>query len=331
MPASSTALSTATLRPKTDEQGRPLDDSQQDARKLLVDFNPETLQITLSNTVDRGQAGRPAQTVTESTARLGMTLVFDSTTTGQDVRVKTNKIASMMDPVQATAGRGGQQRGEGRKVPSVVIFEWGTIRFEGYIDSYREDLDFFSADGVPLRASLALSLTQQELSFGPSEDDARVAGGVLGNLNTLAQAESMPIDPTKSIGSGASAAGSSSAARSLAAANGIENLRLPGVSSLIIGAGGSGGAPLSFSSAAGSGGQAADGPFAALRLPAGGEPLRSRPLLSVQSAAPPACGVGIGSRTPFGVGGKALSAGSGSMGADVGQRSEPGGRIVFDE
>ena len=40
------------------------------------------------------------------------------------------------------------------------LFLWGTFQFTGLVDSYNETLEFFSASGVPLRASVSLSLTE---------------------------------------------------------------------------------------------------------------------------------------------------------------------------
>lgn len=330
MPDMVPPVTAATLRPKTGDRGRALDAAQQESRKVTVHFNPESLQLTLTNTVQKGQAGRPTQTVSESTAKLGMTLLFDTTLTGEDVRVTTSKIASMMDPVQVTQPglTGIAQRN--RKVPAVVIFEWGTITFEGYIDSYKEDLDFFSSEGVPLRASLTLSITQQERNFNARDDVAYDRSGVARQLNLSSDAQSMAHDPQQSLGSAAAAAGDPLAARQLGTANGIENLRLPGVSMVMVtGQEGQGGG----SSPAGgvSGSQAAAGPFSGLRSQQAAEPYRSRTTMAVEDNPPQGAGSGIGPGTPFAIGGKANSGGSGSMGADVGVRSDLGSRIAFEE
>ena len=105
----------------------------------------------------------PPQLVTETTAKLSLELLFDTTDTGSDVRAQTFQIAQLMQPRP-----GPRQEGEQRGVPAIVLFEWGSFVFEGYIDSYKETLDFFAPEGVPLRATLSLSLTEQAKPFqGP--------------------------------------------------------------------------------------------------------------------------------------------------------------------
>ena len=336
MPERVPPVTTATLRPKTDERGRNLSAAQQEQKKVSVDFNPETLQITLTNTVQKGQGGKPAQTVTESTAKLSFTLIFDTTTTGEDVRVRTSKIATMMDPVQVTTpGTGSGSGGSGpkkRKVPAIVIFEWGTIAFEGYIDSYKEDLDFFSSEGVPLRASLAMSITQQERTFRARDDVAFDRSGVSRQLDLASDTQSMAQDPTNDMTKTAAAAGDPSAARLLGAANGIENLRLPGVSSVLV-TGQEGRGAVSFSASVGlsGGGSAPGGAFAKLHVQASAEPFRPRATLSVPENQTMGASLGIGAGTPIAVGGRACSGGSGSMGADVGVKADVAARIRFEE
>lgn len=338
MPERIPPVTTATLRPRTDERGRNLSAAQQEQKKVAVDFNPETLQITLTNLVQKGQGGKPAQTVTESTAKLSFTLIFDSTTTGEDVRVRTGKIAAMMDPVQVTTPGSGSSSGSGasgprrRKVPAIVFFEWGTIAFEGYIDSYREDLDFFSSEGVPLRASLAISITQQERTFRARDDVAYDRSGVSRQLDLAGDAQSMAQDPTSDLARTAASAGDPAATRLLGVANGIENLRLPGVSSVLV-TGQEGRGAVSFSASAGlsGGGGTPGGAFARLHVQTSAEPSRPRATLSVPDEQPAGVSLGIGAGTPIAVGGRACSGGSGSMGADVGVKADMGARIRFEE
>jgi hypothetical protein len=86
-----------------------------------------------------------------------MDLVFDTTDTGEDVRGHTGQIARFMQPV------GGGNENE--NVPPVVEFAWGSYKFQGMLDSYQETLDFFAASGVPLRASVHLSMASQDKVF----------------------------------------------------------------------------------------------------------------------------------------------------------------------
>lgn len=176
----------ATLTALTDDEGQELSEGAREP--VTVHFNPETLNLTLTNTVQKGRRGQPPQIVTAATGKLSMQLVFDTTTTGRDVRENTSRVAMMMDPDQSATGRG-QSRGN-NKVPARLIFEWGTIRFTGYMDSYKEKIEFFSREGVPLRSVVDLSITQSERDFSPgeqSQEQARALQTRVGqNLDAIA-------------------------------------------------------------------------------------------------------------------------------------------------
>ena len=77
-------------------------------------------------------------------------------TPATDVRDVTGKIA------QAARAR---RRTANKKFAPKVEFGWGTYSFKGVVEQYKETIDFFSADGVPLRASVNLTLASQELTF----------------------------------------------------------------------------------------------------------------------------------------------------------------------
>jgi len=110
-------------------------------------FNPTSLQYSINNTLEQGSGKQKSRKVGDSTGKLSMELVYDTTDTGTDVRITTQTVAMLMRP-----------EGKGQLTP-VVRVTWGIFKFEGVLDSYRETLDFFSTDGVPLRASLSLSFS----------------------------------------------------------------------------------------------------------------------------------------------------------------------------
>jgi hypothetical protein len=328
-----------------------------------VFFNPESLDLTLTNTIQKGQRRRPAQTVTESTGKLSMVLIFDTTMNGRDVREDTHKVAQMMDPVQSSATRGGQ--GQERKIPSIVVFEWATVKFEGYIDSYKETIDFFSDEGVPLRATVDLSLTQQERTFAPNTGADYDSSGVLGQPAFGEESSSGVGSPTAvpdsdvqtmNMGAGetltqaAQAAGDPGAARRLATQNGIENMRMPGVDEIAVADGpsrGAAGIGVGFST----GGTASAGfsasaafntqtaglstatgsAFAGLNIKASAQIPRPRVKLSLGIDSPPGVDTGIGIGTDFGAGGEIKTAGGGSMSADVGIDADFEAGITFED
>lgn len=126
---------------------------------IKVHFNPVSLQYTVANTLSQQGSGKK-QYVNQSTAKLTMDLVFDTTETGTDVRIATSQIAKLMEP-------GGKEGDTKRAVPDVVNFEWGSFSFKGMVESYKETLDFFAPEGVPLRASVNLTLSKQDKVFEP--------------------------------------------------------------------------------------------------------------------------------------------------------------------
>jgi len=191
---------------------------------IPVHFNPVSLQLQISNTNSgqKSSAGKAAQNNAETTTKLTMDLVFDSTDTGEDVAITTSKLRAFVAP-PAPAGK---QTTEKPALP-LLLFEWGTLRFRGVADSYKETIDFFSANGVPLRSSLNLTLSRQDGIFDPASDKAPKDAGTV--------ADDLFDTPTANASDVANAAGAPSAARSLAAANGQESLRFGAGAGLTVG------------------------------------------------------------------------------------------------
>ncbi len=187
------------------------------SEKIEVHFNPESLQYTITNNLqNQGSGNSTKQYVSDSTGKLTMELVFDSTGSGEDVRLKTNKIARLMEP----SGSGNE------KAPPVVSFEWGLYKFKGMVDTYKETIDYFSANGVPLRASINLGMSSQDDVF-EGGSNARNAGT---GDSAGAPNPSVPTNPVqgKGLTDLATRAGDPAAAKNIAASNGVENMRFPG-------------------------------------------------------------------------------------------------------
>jgi hypothetical protein len=367
-------LKKASITPQTDETGRALSDGQQESRRCVVDFNPETLEYNLSGTTASGRGNRPAQSVSESTSRLTMELVFDTTTTGSDVRYKTHKLVQMFDPVQNNgggAGAGGGIGGAGspsdvpsqndappqdipqspssdepRRVPSIVIFEWGTIRFEGYISSYSETMELFSSEGIPLRCAVSLTITQQERSFAPP-DKAQTASGINGQLDLGSSAMSLNLGAGVGLSMSMSVGiGASGSMKGIAEFNGIESLRMPEVDSVLVAGAGAGGGPVAFSAGAGAGfgagigigggagisagGSATASAFAGLNTQASaGVSMSGGASLGIGLGASSSGQIGLGGNSNFCTGGAATNQGSGSMSAEVGINASLSAGIEF--
>lgn len=199
--------------------------------EVTVHFNPASLQYTLSNTVEPAPGGRRVQYVSQTTAKLTMDLVFDTTHNGQDVRTETAKMAKFLKPHGPS----------GRRVPPVVEFSWGTYGFRGTVEQYRETMDFFSPEGVPLRSGINLTLTTNDATFDPNTSgrtsvDGVPAGGAAGAAPQ--EVANVPVPGAGKPGGAAGLAnslGSPAAARSIAAANGSQSLRFSGGAELAVG------------------------------------------------------------------------------------------------
>jgi len=196
----------------------------QGADPIEVQFNPVSLVYEVSNSLD--QQNRDAtrrQIVTQSNARLSVELQFDSTPTGESVREQTLPIKRLLRPDEADT------RARLDIVPPVVRFEWGTFLFSGLIESYRETLDFFSPEGVPLRAQVSLAMTQQTRATEP----ARTGGGRRTPASTpavIGQCTPQGVDGAAGVagrlfGAGMAAGQALGLARGIAAANGESSLR----------------------------------------------------------------------------------------------------------
>jgi len=150
-----------------------------------VQFNPETLSLALSNQVAGGdQAGGSAiQFNSKGTTKLTFDLIFDVTDPKIDQRFNgenkpesrtdVRKISKLVSDFMRTERTGTGD--DTRFVPPGVRFSWGTFRFDGVVDSLSEKLDFFSDQGVPLRSTVGVSITKQDVdvNFNAPASDAQ--------------------------------------------------------------------------------------------------------------------------------------------------------------
>ncbi len=330
--------------------------------EVPVHFNPASLQYTISNTIkDEGKDDDKKQFVTQSSAKLSMDLVFDTTHSGEDVRKFTNQTAKLLKPIQ---------NGKNKKVPPVVEFDWGLYSFKGIVEQYKETLDFFAASGVPLRASVNITLSRLKAVF---ESDTSGTSNVSGGDLDPTVVSPSPQGPNGGPAGLANRLGDPRAARSIAALNGSASLRFGGGGELALnagldlkaaaafsaggdfGIGASAGAGLSMG--AGLGGSFSASAGAGLSLSGGGG-------LGFQAGA--SAGVGVstsgsasafadlrsgfssnlsmpdgrqlltgglavngGTGVQFGLGGQAQIKGEASLSADVGANADLRGRITF--
>jgi hypothetical protein len=225
-----------------------------------VHFNPNSLQVTISNTLEEKGKDRK-QYVTKTAAKLTMDLVFDTTHDGSDVRTHTQKISKLMGPPGESKNK---TRKQAKFIPPVVAFEWGTYKFQGILESYKETLEFFAPNGTPLRAAVNLTMSSQDKLFEPIEANSFDTRGALALEPVV-----LPAGPGGAADL-ANEGGDPEAARELGELNDQESLRFPSGPALAVdpeielggpvafatggaGAGAEAGAGVGFGAAAGAG------------------------------------------------------------------------------
>ena len=198
--------------------GRP----EQVSEWVDVHFNPASLQLQVSNELKDTRNNERKQYVAKASAKLTMELQFDTTDTGADVTQTTKKLQAFVAPPL-------NQQNQSQVPPPVVVFEWGRVKFKGIAESYKETIDFFSANGVPLRASVNLTLSRQDQVFDDAPGTAPQDAGPMD--------DDLALDtPATSAADVANAGESPDAARAVAQANGHENLRFGNGSPLTVSA-----------------------------------------------------------------------------------------------
>jgi hypothetical protein len=205
------------------------------AQQFDVDFNPSTMDYTVTINA-QGEGGQTQQAAGQASAKLNLELIFDSTDTGDDVRAKTNKVEKMLRPSAGTGGANAPQA-----APPMVTFEWGAFKFVGLVDSFKQTMDFFSANGVPLRALITLSMSQPNYQFDQADS------GKKGNVDQPF------VLPDGSASQLALDVGDPTAARSIATANGLDSLRSAAGGEVAVGGSVSIGAAVAFSAGGGAG------------------------------------------------------------------------------
>ncbi len=201
-----------------------------------VQFNPDSLKVSFANQIaspsgsgdNNGPQAR--QFVGAGTTKLSVTLYFDVTSElpqelpqVNDVRKLTQRIAYFITPV-------GDPKGKPKKfIPPAVRFLWGSFQFDGIMESMEETLELFSLEGRPLRASVAIALTQQKITAfaynAANEPPAATRrGGPAAGTSPVTEA---PAGATvQSLAANKPGGGAGPDWQAIAQANGIENPRM---------------------------------------------------------------------------------------------------------
>lgn len=201
------------------------DDNQQvqeTGRVVPVQFNPETLSVAFSNKSAGGdqRGGSAIQFVGQGETKLNFEIWFDVTAPDPDapgetdVRKLTEKVVKFIQP---------QPSGEEDKfIPPGIRFLWGTFLFDGIVQSIDESLEFFSPEGKPLRAKIAINISKQEIQF----QFGKQTGPGLGGAPSPGTAPLAAPAAGDSVQSTLGKMGKQDQWQQVADANGIDNPRL---------------------------------------------------------------------------------------------------------
>lgn len=196
---------------------------KQAGKKVEVQFNPETLKLSFSNQVDTGdQSKGPSamQFVKQGTTKLTMQLWFDVTAVTEGGK-KTDDVRKLTQEVIYFMNAQGSKKDPKKLILPAVRFHWGNFSFVGVVDSIEESIEFFSSEGIPLRSSLSLSMSQQKILMAKFKDRVQPGGGMAPGIKPLDQAQA-----GATVQSLADKLGKGGNWQEIAAANNIENPRL---------------------------------------------------------------------------------------------------------
>ncbi|HEX6660516.1 MAG TPA: peptidoglycan-binding protein [Sphingomicrobium sp.] len=193
-------------------------------KKVDVQFNPESMKVTLANQVEQPKSGDQSagtagiQFVGAGNSKLALTLWFDVTAMTDspldDVRRLTRDVVYFMNPKPS-------EKDKSKLSPPGMRFSWGSFIFDGVVEGLEESLEFFSAAGKPLRASISLTMVQQKILVAKFEDSGVLQGRPGQRPFTAAK-------QNQSLQQMADASGKGGNWQPIADANGIEDpLRMP--------------------------------------------------------------------------------------------------------
>lgn len=123
-------------------------------------FNPHEYSLSKSNTWKANEnisKNAPTATFKSGGAQvLKLSLHFDTLEEGGDVRDITDKLWKMME-----VDEDNKNSESGKGAPPEVAFEWGRLYFRSVITNMTQKFTLFTADGVPVRCAVNITLEQK--------------------------------------------------------------------------------------------------------------------------------------------------------------------------
>lgn len=160
-------LKKATLQEISSDENAP-----PPGEEIEVQFNPTTLRLQINNSVTGGEQRNQTarQPVGSTSTVLSLDLIFDTADEGttdkpRNVREKTAVVEKFVLP---------SGEGNDKQAAPKLRFHWGTLIFDGVLETVSIDFDLFAADGTPLRAKVSLAIKEQnsKYQYMPKEDAA---------------------------------------------------------------------------------------------------------------------------------------------------------------
>jgi hypothetical protein len=138
-----------------------------------VQFNPSSLRFVSSQQAPARPPTGPPEPSTGSSSTLTLDLHFDTADEGTtaapvDVRRRTAQVLQFVLP-QKINGK--------NQAPPRVRFQWAKLVAIGVMTQANEDLDLFSATGVPLRAKVAVTILIQDPLVAIDPVKSKTPGG----------------------------------------------------------------------------------------------------------------------------------------------------------
>lgn len=210
---------------------------------IPVMFNPEEYSIRkkqqYSVTTRAGSKTEVADFISKKEDALSMELFFDTTDSGLDVRLYTEKIVALMKPtepapeqkIEKESNTAKESKGEENKkpkkkvskpvapklIPPRLLFIWGSLIFDCVLINVTKKFTMFSPGGFPLRATLSVEFTghnHAERVF------SKVPLGAIDTVKTFSVSRGVTLAQVA-----ARAYGLPSLWRRIADFNGIDNVR----------------------------------------------------------------------------------------------------------
>jgi hypothetical protein len=125
-------------------------DGKYKEKEIALQFNPPTYSVEQNNEYSEkklmGLKGTINQFTGTKQSDLALELLFDSTSTGGDVRELIEPLYKIVD-IDNTL-----------HAPPPCQFVWGKLSFDGIVATFKKEFTYFFSSGIPARAKISMTL-----------------------------------------------------------------------------------------------------------------------------------------------------------------------------